>query len=164
MMKTDFSYFLDIIPPEMYTRTKATICRHIAIFEPREHTVGKIFCVDDYQFVLFFGKAPVMRINNVDYHVKKGGMILIQPWVEMCGIDTERVFKEYTGQTPHRYLMDIRLEKAAHMTAASERKPQDFRSCGFNISETNDSEDHLFLLLRIHNIMKEAENFLRNIR
>ena len=107
------------------------------------HTVGKIFCVDDYHFVLFFGKAPVMRINNVDYHVKKGGMILIQPWVEMCGIDTERVFKEYTGQTPHRYLMDIRLEKAAHMTAASERKPQDFRSCGFNISETNDSEDSI---------------------
>jgi len=34
----------------------------------------------------FFAKAPAMKINNVEYRVKKGDMLVIQPWDEIYGI------------------------------------------------------------------------------
>ena len=44
----------------------------------------------------------------------------------------KRVFKEYTGQTPHRYLMNIRLEKAKELLKNSEYSIEDTaRQCGF---------------------------------
>ncbi len=85
-MKPDFNYFVKTIPPDMYSRTKATICQHIAIFEPEEYAVGEILCVDDYHFVLFFESAPITRVSNVEYRVKKGDMLVIQPWEEVYGI------------------------------------------------------------------------------
>lgn len=89
MNGSEFKYFLDIIPPDIYSRAKATICRHIAIFESEEYTMGKVMCVDDYHFVLFLAKAPIMRIGNVEYRLKKGDMVVIQPWQEICGIHNE---------------------------------------------------------------------------
>lgn len=70
----------------MYSRTKATICRYIAIFEPEEYALGQVMCVDDYHFVLFFGSAPITRINNVEYRVKKGDMLVVQPFEEVYGV------------------------------------------------------------------------------
>jgi len=70
-MGSEFNYFIEVIPPDMYSRTKATICPHIAIFEPMEFALGKVICVDDYHFILFFSNAPVTIINNVEYHTKK---------------------------------------------------------------------------------------------
>jgi AraC-like DNA-binding protein len=86
MMKPDFNYFVKTIPPDMYSRTKANICRHIAIFEPEEYAVGEVLCVDDYHFVLFFANAPITRVSNVEYRVKKGDMLVIQPWEEVYGV------------------------------------------------------------------------------
>lgn len=44
----------------------------------------------------------------------------------------KRIFKEYTGQTPHRYLMDIRLEKAKELLVRNEGWIEDIaRLCGF---------------------------------
>ena len=44
----------------------------------------------------------------------------------------KRVFKEYTGKTPHRYLMDIRLERAKELLERSEYSIEDTaRQCGF---------------------------------
>jgi len=88
-MGSEFGYFLDIIPPEMYSRTKATICRYIAIFEPVEFFVGNEFCVDDYHFLLFFGNAPGMKINDVEYRAKKGDVVVIRPWDKIYGIPGE---------------------------------------------------------------------------
>lgn len=85
-MKSDFNYFINIIPTEMYSRTKTHICRHIAVFEPEEYAVGKVLCVDDYHFMLFFGGAPVTRIGNIEYHVKKGDILVVQPWEEVYGV------------------------------------------------------------------------------
>ena len=85
-MKSDFSYFVKTIPPEMYSRTKANICQHIAIFEPEEYVVGEVLCVDDYHFVLILANAPITRINNIEYHLKKGDMLVIQPWEEVYGV------------------------------------------------------------------------------
>jgi len=79
-MGSEFKYFLDIIPPDVYSSKKATICRHIAIFEPQEYALGEVLQVDDYHFVLFFGNVPVTRIGNVKYQIKKGDMVVIQPW------------------------------------------------------------------------------------
>lgn len=43
-----------------------------------------------------------------------------------------RVFKEYTGQTPHQYLMEIRLEKAKELLRIKENSIEDTaRLCGF---------------------------------
>lgn len=92
-MGSEFNYFLDIIPPDMYSRTKATICRYIAIFEPKEYAVGQVLCVGDYHFILFFASAPITRVNNVEYHVKKGDMLVIQPFEEVYGVPCET--KEY---------------------------------------------------------------------
>lgn len=75
-MGSEFDYFLEIIPPEMYSRTKATICQYIAIFEPKEYVLGEVMRVDDYHFLLFFASAPITRINNVEYHAKKGDMLV----------------------------------------------------------------------------------------
>ena len=47
MMGSEFKYFLDIIPPDVYSSKKATICRHIAIFEPQEYALGEVLQVDD---------------------------------------------------------------------------------------------------------------------
>lgn len=86
---SEFRYFLDIIPPDMYSRTKSTICQHIAIFEPKEYSIGEVFYVDDYHFILFLGKPPDLKISNVEYKVRKGDLVVIQPWVEFCGVHTE---------------------------------------------------------------------------
>lgn len=85
-MGTGFNYFLEIIPQDMYSRTKATICRYIAIFEPEEYVLDEVLRVDDYHFVLFFSSVPIVRINNVEYHAKKGDMLVIGPWEGICGI------------------------------------------------------------------------------
>ena len=85
-MKNEFNYFVEIIPPEMYSRTKATICQYIAIFEPEEYVLGEVLRVDDYHFILFFGNAPIIRINNTEYHVKKGEMLLIEPFDGIYGV------------------------------------------------------------------------------
>lgn len=77
----------------MYSRTKATICKHIAIFEPVEFYVGNVFCVDDYHFLLFFGSSPVIMINDAEYRTKKGDMVVIQPWEKVYGVPCEQ--KEY---------------------------------------------------------------------
>ncbi len=70
----------------MYSRTKTAICQYMAIFEPLEYTMGEVMCVDDYHFDLFFENAPITRINNVEYRVKKGDMLVVQPWEEICGV------------------------------------------------------------------------------
>ena len=85
-MKSDFNYFLKTIPPDMYSKTKATLCQHIAIFEPEEYVVGKVLCVKDYHFILFFASAPVTKVSNVEYSVKKGDLLVIQPWEEVYGV------------------------------------------------------------------------------
>lgn len=92
-MEKEFNYFLDIIPPDMYSRTKTTICQYIAIFEPEEYALGEALRVDDYHFVLFFGSAPITRINKVEYHPKKGEMLVVQPWDEVYGVPSNT--KEY---------------------------------------------------------------------
>lgn len=93
MMGREFNYFLEIIPPDMYARTKATICQYIAIFEPEEYTLGKVLRVDDYHFVLFFSEAPNIIINDVEYQVRKGDMLVIQPWEGIYGVPGKA--KEY---------------------------------------------------------------------
>lgn len=85
-MGTEFNYFLDIIPPDMYARTKATICRYIAIFEPEEYALGEVMSVDDYHFILFLGNAPATIVNNVEYRAQKGDMLVVQPWEEVYGV------------------------------------------------------------------------------
>ena len=70
----------------MYSRTKATICRYIAIFEPNEYALGEVLQVDDYHFILFLGTAPTVKIGEVEYHVKKGDMLVIQPWEPVYGV------------------------------------------------------------------------------
>ncbi|MGE5614810.1 MAG: helix-turn-helix domain-containing protein [Bacillota bacterium] len=92
-MGSEFNYFLDVIPQDIYSRTKATICQYIAIYEPEEYVLGEEFCVDDYHFVLFLASAPVTRINNVDYQVKKGDMVVVQPWDKIYGVPCKT--KEY---------------------------------------------------------------------
>lgn len=85
-MRMDFDYLVKAIPPEIYYKTKATISQHIAIFEPEEFAIGEVMCVDDYHFVLFLSSAPVTRVGNVEYKVKKGDMLVIQPWEEVYGV------------------------------------------------------------------------------
>lgn len=88
-MRLEFDYLIKAIPPELYAKTKATICQHIAIFEPEEYAVGEVLCVDDYHFVLFFSNAPVTKVGDVFYKVKKGDMLVIQPWEEVYGVPCE---------------------------------------------------------------------------
>lgn len=85
-MGSEFEYFKKTIPPDVYASSKTTICQHIAIFETDKYALGKAICVDDYHFILFFGSAPSIRINNVEYRVKKGDMSVVQPWQEIYGI------------------------------------------------------------------------------
>jgi len=92
-MGSEFDYFVEVIPPDIYSRTKATICPHIAIFEPVEFALEKEICVDDYHFILFFANAPVTIINNVEYHTKKGDMLVVQPWDKVYGVPGKT--KEY---------------------------------------------------------------------
>lgn len=83
-MKKEFEYFVEAIPQDMYSRTKAHISQHVAIFEPEEYAVGEVICVDDYHFVLFFSNSPVTKISNCEYQFKKGSMMVVQPWEEIC--------------------------------------------------------------------------------
>lgn len=92
-MGSEFSYFLKTIPPDMYSRTKATICQYIAIFEPQEYVFGEIICVDDYHFILFFAGGPITRIGNVEYQVRKGDMLVVKPWKEIYGVPCETMEK-----------------------------------------------------------------------
>jgi AraC family transcriptional regulator len=85
-MGTEFNYFHDIIPQDVYSRTKASICRYIAVFEPKEFTLGKVLYADDYHFILYLGNPPVTRINDVEYRVKKGDMLAVKPWDRVYGV------------------------------------------------------------------------------
>lgn len=85
-MGSDFQYFLDIIPQDMFSRTKATICQYLAIFEPEEYALGKVLRADDYHFLLFPGTAPDVILNGVKYHMQKGDMLVIQPWDPIYGV------------------------------------------------------------------------------
>jgi AraC-like DNA-binding protein len=92
-MGTEFDYFRTIIPPDMYLRAKATICRYIAIFESEEYALGKVMSTDDYHFILFFGSAPVVRVHDVEYRLKKGDMLAVKPWEGLYGVPCKA--KEY---------------------------------------------------------------------
>ncbi|PWJ50506.1 helix-turn-helix domain-containing protein [Faecalicatena contorta] len=85
-MKSDFDYFVEIMPTDMYSGTKATIYQNIAIFEPKQYVIGKVFCVDDYHFILFFEKSPVIRVKDVDYRLEKGDLLVVQPWDKLTTI------------------------------------------------------------------------------
>jgi len=104
-MKLDFSYFANIIPQDMYSRTKAHICRYMAIFEPEEYVLGKSLRVDDYHFLLFFSEAPATKINDCTYKPRKGSLLVIQPWEEVYGVPDE------TKKNYERYL-HIAVEKS----------------------------------------------------
>ena len=97
-MKEGFNYFLETIPKDIFLKTKSHVCRHIAIFEPEEYTLGEVISVDDYHFLLFFSESPVTRVNGCEYHLKKGGLLVIQPWQEVYGIIPceNRKFGKYT--------------------------------------------------------------------
>ena len=88
-MRLDFDYLVRAIPPELYAKAKATICQYIAIFEPEEFAIGEVIRVDDYHFVLFLSTAPVTKVGSVLYQVKKGDMLVIQPWEEVYGVPCE---------------------------------------------------------------------------
>lgn len=85
-MGTGFNYFQEIIPPEIYNRTKTTICRYLAVFEPEDYALGRLMLVDDYHFILFFTHPPVTVINGVAYRANKGEMLVVQPWQGVYGI------------------------------------------------------------------------------
>ena len=85
-MKTDFDSPYQGDPARAIYKTKATISAHIAIFEPEAFAVGEVFCVGDYHFLLFLSSAPVTRVGNAEFKVKKGDMLVIQPWEEVYGI------------------------------------------------------------------------------
>lgn len=85
-MGTGFNYFQEIIPPAIYDRTKTTICRHLAVFEPEGYALGQVLRVDDYHFILFFATPPVTVINGVEYRPKKGDMLVVQPWQGVYGV------------------------------------------------------------------------------
>lgn len=88
-MKKDFSYFLNTIPQDMFSRTKSHICRHMAIFEPDEYVLGEVLCVDDYHFLLFFSEGPVTKINGCPFTLHKGSLLVVQPWQEIYGVPAE---------------------------------------------------------------------------
>lgn len=96
-MKLDFNYFVNIIPQDMYSRTKAHICKYMAIFEPEDFVLGEAISVDDYHFLLFFSEAPVTRINNCAYKPGKGSLLVIQPWEEVFGVpgDVKKSYEKY---------------------------------------------------------------------
>lgn len=85
-MNLNFSYFLETIPKDMYSRTKSHICSHLAIFEPEEYMLGEVICVDDYHFLLFFSESPIIKVNGLEYTLKKGGLLAIRPWQEVYGV------------------------------------------------------------------------------
>ena len=122
-MGSNFHYFLNILPPDMYSRTKATICRHIAVFEPEEYVLGEVLRADDYHFILFFASAPVIRINDVEYHVKKGDMLVIQPWEGIYGVPGK--IKEYDKYlhiaVRKEFFQEIASEAAGEGTFAFKR-------------------------------------------
>ena len=97
-MKEGFNYFLDTIPKDIYFKTKSHVCRHMAIFEPEEYTLGEVISVDDYHFLLFFSESPLTRVSGCEYQLKKGGLLVIQPWQEVYGIIPfeNRKFGKYT--------------------------------------------------------------------
>jgi AraC family transcriptional regulator len=111
-MKNEFNYFFNIIPPEMYSRTKATICQYIAIFEPVEYVLGEVLQADDYHFILFFGSAPIIIINNIEYHVKKGDMLLVKPWDSIYGVPCgNKSFAKYLQiSVKKEFFEDIAIE------------------------------------------------------
>lgn len=118
-----FNYFLDVIPSDMYFRTKATICRYIAIFEPEEYVLGKVLCVDDYHFVLFLSSTPITRINNIEYSVKKGDMLLIQPWDEVyCVSGKNKKYGKYLHIAINKeFFQETAVEAAGKETFAFKR-------------------------------------------
>ncbi len=96
-MKLDFNYFSKTIPLDMFSRTKSHICKYLAIYEPEEYVLGKVLCVDDYHFLLFFSEAPVTKINNCAYLPQKGSLLAIQPWEKVYGVpnDNKKSYDKY---------------------------------------------------------------------
>lgn len=92
-MKQPFSYFLEYIPQDIYSKTKSYSCKNIAIFEPEEYVLGQNLQFDDYHFVLFFSNSPITQINGCEYQFKKGSLAVIQPWEVVYVVPNEN-FKQ----------------------------------------------------------------------
>lgn len=116
-MERNFDYFLTAIPRDMYNRTKAHICSHVAIFEPEEYKLGEPICVDDYHFVLFFSEAPFMTVAGRPYRLKKGDMLVVQPFEEVLGYQEEG--KKF-GKYMHISVKKDFFQKIAAQTATGE--------------------------------------------
>jgi AraC family transcriptional regulator len=112
ILNKNFSYFLEAIPRELYDRTKSHICSYVAIFEPEEYELGKVICVDDYHFLLFFSESPDMTVGGREYKLKKGNLLAIEPWQEVYGFPCEnKKFGKY---------MHIAIDKDFFLSIASE--------------------------------------------
>ncbi|WP_341875931.1 AraC family transcriptional regulator [Defluviitalea saccharophila] len=100
-MNLDLNYFIKTLPQDMYSKTKAHICKHMAIFEPEEYVLGKVLRADDYHFLLFFSDAPITKINNCAYKPQKGSLLVIQPWDEVYGVpdDNKKTYGKYINIT-----------------------------------------------------------------
>ncbi len=122
-MKQDFSYFLETIPKDMYAKTKSQICRHLAIFEPEEYALGEEICVDDYHFLLFFSESPVTRVNGCECKLKKGGLLVIQPWQKVYGVpcDNRRYGKYMHIAVKKDFFLEIAAEAACGEAFAFQR-------------------------------------------
>ncbi|HHT17247.1 MAG TPA: AraC family transcriptional regulator [Papillibacter sp.] len=111
-MRISFDQLVSAIPPELYFKTKATISQDIAVYEPEEFVIGKTISVDDYHFVLFLTTAPVTKVGGVLYPVKKGDMLAIAPWVEICAVPN--------GPKPHGKYLHIAVRKSFFDAIAAE--------------------------------------------
>jgi len=112
-MKTDFSYFLNLIPEDMFSRTKSHVCRYMAIFEPEEYVVGEVLCADDYHFLLFFSEGPVTKISDCTCKPQKGSLLAIQPWEEVYGVPNE-------SKNSYERYVHIAVEKSFFRRVAKE--------------------------------------------
>lgn len=74
-----FDYFVEKIPPNIHSRTRAIFSKHVAVFLPDSYVVARKMDVEEYHFVICFETPPSATINGREYQFKKGSLICLAP-------------------------------------------------------------------------------------
>ncbi|MDF2524486.1 MAG: hypothetical protein K0R31_2127, partial [Clostridiales bacterium] len=82
-MKPYLSSLLEKVPEDIRLNTQEFISEHIAVFEPKEYSIGQKVYFDHYHFVIPFSTPPLFKIGSREYQFHKKSLLTFKPGMDL---------------------------------------------------------------------------------
>lgn len=111
-MNQYFDDLKEVIPEDIYTRTKTFMAKEIVIFQPEEFVPELKITTNDYNFIMFHSNPPLSKIGTKEYQFNKGNLIVLEPDVDFSNLSkSNKLPGKYTSITiKKKYLRSFALE------------------------------------------------------